>query len=57
METDYYRIAQSLFNKTNYEWRRYVRHVLPKLIPAADLAEMEDDACRNESVPVPRRAC
>lgn len=57
MEADYYRIAQSLFSRANYEWRRYVRHVLPKLIPAADLAEMEDDACRNVFVPVPRPAC
>ena len=38
MEADYYRIAQSLFSRTNYEWRRYVRHVLPKLIPTAYLA-------------------
>ena len=50
MEIDYYRIAQSLFTKTNFEWRRYVRHVLPKLIPAADLAEMEDDG-------MPERIC
>lgn len=50
MEADYYRIAQSLFSRTNYEWRRYVRHVLPKLIPAADLAEMEDDG-------MPERVC
>lgn len=50
MEIDYYRIAQSLFNNTNYEWRRYVRHVLPKLIPAADLEEMKDDG-------MPERVC
>lgn len=34
MEIDYYRIAQSLFNNTNYEWRRYDPACVAEVIPA-----------------------
>ncbi|MCD8071147.1 MAG: portal protein [Akkermansiaceae bacterium] len=45
------RIAQALLNKRRDErWHHLVRHVLPELIPAAALTEMEDDG-------LPARLC
>lgn len=41
---DWYRTASSLLNRRKDErWFELVRHVMPELIPAASLTEMEDD--------------
>ncbi len=50
-EVDYFSIAQALFAaRPNVSWHNAVRHVLPELIPASNLQEMEDDG-------LPKRIC
>lgn len=50
-EQMYVRVAESLMTAPYpTEWRDYVRHVMPELIDAADMREMEDDG-------LPKRVC
>lgn len=50
-EQEYYRIASSLFSqRRDGDWRRYVRHVMPTLMTAAELGDLPDDG-------FPKRIC
>ena len=48
---EYVRMAEALMGAPGYdEWKQYVRHIMPRLIPAAELAVLPDDG-------LPERVC